>query len=83
MSPAQKSLIVRAASTHNAMVSLAIGDGANDVAMIQSANVGVGLFVCLSMLKNKVIMSLFKAFPGMKDCKQQTVRTFPSRNFAF
>jgi phospholipid-transporting ATPase len=49
VSPAQKALIVRAATQSarkrgaRPVVSLAIGDGANDVAMIQEAKVGVGI----------------------------------------
>jgi len=49
VSPAQKALIVRSATQSarkrgsRPMVSLAIGDGANDVAMIQEAKVGVGI----------------------------------------
>jgi len=47
VSPAQKALIVRAASVtlpgRRPPVTLAIGDGANDVAMIQEARVGVGI----------------------------------------
>lgn len=49
VSPAQKALIVRAATQSarrrggRPIVSLAIGDGANDVAMIQEAKVGVGI----------------------------------------
>lgn len=43
VSPAQKAQVVHVVKeTLNAM-SLAIGDGANDVAMIQAANVGVGI----------------------------------------
>jgi phospholipid-transporting ATPase len=47
VSPAQKALVVRAASARRRFarppVTLAIGDGANDVAMIQEARVGVGI----------------------------------------
>jgi magnesium-transporting ATPase (P-type) len=49
VSPAQKALLVRAASRGaqkrggQPPVTLAIGDGANDVAMIQEARVGVGV----------------------------------------
>ena len=49
VSPAQKALIVQAASSGTKgpggmhLVSLAIGDGANDVAMIQQARIGVGI----------------------------------------
>lgn len=42
-SPAQKALIVRWVRENFSGVSLAIGDGANDVSMIQSSNVGVGI----------------------------------------
>ncbi|KAG0227094.1 hypothetical protein BGW42_003152 [Actinomortierella wolfii] len=44
VSPAQKALVVktvRAKCKH--AVTLAIGDGANDIAMIQEANVGIGI----------------------------------------
>ncbi|KAF9208183.1 hypothetical protein BGZ59_010767 [Podila verticillata] len=44
VSPAQKALVVktvRAKIVHT--VTLAIGDGANDIAMIQEANVGIGI----------------------------------------
>jgi len=41
--PAQKALIVRWVRENFSGVSLAIGDGANDVSMIQSSNVGVGI----------------------------------------
>lgn len=39
----QKADIVDLVSTHTKAVTLAIGDGANDVAMIQKASVGVGI----------------------------------------
>ena len=41
--PAQKAMLVVAAKKQLAGVALAMGDGANDVSMIQAANVGVGL----------------------------------------
>lgn len=43
LSPLQKSQIVRFAREHLDWVTLAIGDGGNDVSMIQAANVGVGV----------------------------------------
>ena len=43
VSPAQKMYVVRLASTYGKWISLAIGDGANDVSMIQEANIGVGI----------------------------------------
>ncbi|XP_077289353.1 ATPase phospholipid transporting 8A1 isoform X2 [Arctopsyche grandis] len=43
VSPIQKAEVVELVSQHTKSVSLAIGDGANDVAMIQRAAVGVGI----------------------------------------
>eukprot|EP00386_Alphamonas_edax_P003686 GDKI01011148.1.p1 GENE.GDKI01011148.1~~GDKI01011148.1.p1 ORF type:complete len:856 (-),score=266.20 GDKI01011148.1:23-2428(-) len=43
VSPEQKGSVVRAVRKHQGKVTLAIGDGANDCNMIQSAHVGVGL----------------------------------------
>ncbi|KAL6948829.1 hypothetical protein ACO0QE_001303 [Hanseniaspora vineae] len=43
-SPSQKALMVSSIKeTDKNMVTLAIGDGANDIAMIQSADIGVGI----------------------------------------
>eukprot|EP01119_Soliformovum_irregulare_P025055 TRINITY_DN9159_c0_g2_i1.p1 TRINITY_DN9159_c0_g2~~TRINITY_DN9159_c0_g2_i1.p1 ORF type:complete len:1196 (+),score=336.00 TRINITY_DN9159_c0_g2_i1:205-3792(+) len=45
VSPSQKSAVVRCVKEHVAGArTLAIGDGANDVSMIQEAHVGVGIF---------------------------------------
>ena len=44
VSPAQKALVVKLVKEGRNAMTLSIGDGANDVAMIQEANVGVGLF---------------------------------------
>ncbi|XP_042867985.1 phospholipid-transporting ATPase VA-like isoform X1 [Penaeus japonicus] len=41
--PLQKSLIVRSAKDSLKVLTLAVGDGANDVPMIQTADVGVGI----------------------------------------
>ena len=43
MSPLQKALVVKLVKRHLKSVLLAIGDGANDVSMIQAAHVGVGI----------------------------------------
>ncbi|SSD61224.1 related to Probable phospholipid-transporting ATPase DNF3 [Saccharomycodes ludwigii] len=43
-SPSQKALMVSSIrNTNKKLVTLAIGDGANDIAMIQSADIGVGI----------------------------------------
>ncbi|SCV04301.1 LANO_0G09362g1_1 [Lachancea nothofagi CBS 11611] len=43
-SPSQKALMVsHIRNTDKSLVTLAIGDGANDIAMIQSADIGVGI----------------------------------------
>ncbi|XP_072120719.1 phospholipid-transporting ATPase VB-like [Mobula birostris] len=41
--PRQKSMVVELVRDHLNAVTLAIGDGANDVSMIQAANVGIGI----------------------------------------
>jgi len=43
VSPLQKALIVRLVKDGLGAMTLAIGDGANDVSMIQAAHVGVGI----------------------------------------
>lgn len=43
VSPSQKAQVVRVVKENLGVMTLAIGDGANDVAMIQAANVGVGI----------------------------------------
>lgn len=42
-SPKQKALVTRLVKTGTGKVTLAIGDGANDVGMIQEADIGVGI----------------------------------------
>ncbi|KAL7412424.1 hypothetical protein BDY24DRAFT_392878 [Mrakia frigida] len=44
VSPAQKAATVRLVKEGRNAMTLSIGDGANDVAMIQEAHIGVGLF---------------------------------------
>ena len=43
MSPLQKALVVKLVKKNSKSILLAIGDGANDVSMIQAAHVGVGI----------------------------------------
>jgi phospholipid-transporting ATPase len=43
VSPLQKAMVTRLLRRAGAGVTLAIGDGANDVGMIQAAGVGVGI----------------------------------------
>lgn len=43
VSPLQKALVVELVKAHTEAILLAIGDGANDVGMIQAAHVGVGI----------------------------------------
>ncbi|NXW82688.1 AT8B3 ATPase, partial [Alopecoenas beccarii] len=43
VTPKQKSLIVQLVKKHKKAITLAIGDGANDVNMIKTADVGVGI----------------------------------------
>ncbi|KAG2226233.1 hypothetical protein INT45_003378, partial [Circinella minor] len=43
VSPLQKALVVEMVKEGKGAVTLAVGDGANDVSMIQAANIGVGI----------------------------------------
>ncbi|XP_054287593.1 phospholipid-transporting ATPase ID [Macrosteles quadrilineatus] len=43
VTPLQKALVVELVKKHQNAVTLAIGDGANDVSMIKVANIGVGI----------------------------------------
>ncbi|KAL5119305.1 aminophospholipid translocase [Pleosporales sp. CAS-2024a] len=43
VSPLQKALVVKLVKRHLKSILLAIGDGANDVSMIQAAHVGIGI----------------------------------------
>lgn len=43
VTPLQKAQVVELVKKHRNAVTLAIGDGANDVSMIQTAHVGVGI----------------------------------------
>ncbi|KAI8073828.1 hypothetical protein BC940DRAFT_289308 [Gongronella butleri] len=43
VSPLQKALVVKVVKKYDKAILLAIGDGANDVSMIQAAHVGVGI----------------------------------------
>ncbi|RVW87875.1 putative phospholipid-transporting ATPase 7 [Vitis vinifera] len=43
VSPKQKALITRSVKAYTGRITLAIGDGANDVGMIQEADIGVGI----------------------------------------
>lgn len=43
VSPLQKALVVKLVKKFSKSILLAIGDGANDVSMIQAAHVGVGI----------------------------------------
>lgn len=43
VTPLQKALVVKLVKVELKVVTLAIGDGANDVSMIQAADIGVGI----------------------------------------
>ncbi len=66
MSPLQKALVVKLVKKNQKAILLAIGDGANDVSMIQAAHVGVGIsglevcqsIVCLSCITHIPVQGL-------------------------
>lgn len=43
VSPLQKALVVKLVKKNTKSILLSIGDGANDVPMIQAAHVGIGI----------------------------------------
>ncbi|KAH6793231.1 ATPase E1-E2 type family protein / haloacid dehalogenase-like hydrolase family protein [Perilla frutescens var. hirtella] len=49
VSPKQKALVTRLVKEGTGKITLAIGDGANDVGMIQAADIGVGISGCEGM----------------------------------
>ncbi|KAL0354529.1 UNVERIFIED_CONTAM: putative phospholipid-transporting ATPase 4 [Sesamum radiatum] len=49
VSPRQKALVTRLVKEGTGKITLAIGDGANDVGMIQEADIGVGISGCEGM----------------------------------
>ncbi|KAI3455582.1 hypothetical protein Pfo_012245 [Paulownia fortunei] len=49
VSPKQKALVTRLVKEGTRKITLAIGDGANDVGMIQEADIGVGISGCEGM----------------------------------
>lgn len=56
VSPLQKALVVKLVKRSTTAPLLAIGDGANDVSMIQAAHVGVGISgveVCAKVLEER------------------------------
>ena len=42
--PKQKAKVVRLVKSNTDKITLAIGDGANDVNMIQEAHIGIGIY---------------------------------------
>lgn len=58
VSPLQKALVVKLVKKNQKAILLAIGDGANDVSMIQAAHVGVGISgveVCRLLQSERVL----------------------------
>jgi phospholipid-translocating ATPase len=75
VSPLQKAKVVELVKKAKKVVTLAIGDGANDVSMIQTAHVGVGIVRYYDFFTN---ISL-----GKKDCRLQILVIIPLLSFAF
>ncbi len=60
VSPLQKALVVKLVKRHLKAILLAIGDGANDVSMIQAAHVGVGISGLEGMQAARSLYSFYK-----------------------
>ncbi|KAI3812673.1 hypothetical protein L1987_17386 [Smallanthus sonchifolius] len=61
VSPKQKALITRLVKKYTGKMTLAIGDGANDVGMIQEADIGIGI----SVLEQDVSSDICLQFPAL------------------
>jgi P-type E1-E2 ATPase len=68
VSPLQKALVVKLVKKNQKSILLAIGDGANDVSMIQAAHVGVGISGVEVGFSVKFSESLLNAFVGSASC---------------
>lgn len=81
VSPLQKALVVKLVKKNQKAILLAIGDGANDVGMIQAAHVGVGIsgveVKYLLTLVGRLLMLRFRA------SKLRVRPMSQSRNFVF
>ncbi|XP_073048342.1 probable phospholipid-transporting ATPase 4 isoform X1 [Primulina eburnea] len=60
VSPKQKALVTRLVKQGTGKTTLAIGDGANDVGMIQEADIGVGISGCEGM-QSDIILAVLQA----------------------
>nr|POE89624.1 putative phospholipid-transporting atpase 8 [Quercus suber] len=54
-SPKQKALVIRLLKGETGKTMLAIGDGANDVCMLQEADIGVGISEALTLFREMVL----------------------------
>ncbi|XP_033606946.1 phospholipid-transporting ATPase IA isoform X9 [Cryptotermes secundus] len=88
VSPIQKAEVVELVTSHTKSITLAIGDGANDVAMIQKAHVGVGISgvegLQAACASDYSIAQLFTAAPPLamglfdKVCSAETMLKYPA-----
>jgi len=78
VSPLQKALVVKLVKKNQKAILLAIGDGANDVSMIQAAHVGVGISgVEVHFLDHYDYVRVLTAFTGSASCSFGRRRNFP------
>ncbi|XP_042303462.1 phospholipid-transporting ATPase VB [Sceloporus undulatus] len=66
--PLQKSMVVKLVRGHLKVMTLAVGDGANDVSMIQAADVGIGISGQEGM-QVCIIKDMWSLFPFGNFCK--------------
>lgn len=84
VSPLQKALVVKLVKKNQKAILLAIGDGANDVSMIQAAHVGVGISgveVCYKGCSQYRLA--FLNFIPSRVCKPRVRPMWRFPNFAF
>jgi magnesium-transporting ATPase (P-type) len=68
VSPLQKALVVKLVKKNRKSILLAIGDGANDVSMIQAAHVGVGISGVEACISSHTITYFTQKQAGPSSC---------------
>ena len=68
VSPLQKSQVVKLVKKKKGRICLSIGDGANDVSMIQTANIGVGIIGLEGTQAVRASDYAFKEFKYVVSC---------------
>ncbi|RVX14225.1 putative phospholipid-transporting ATPase 9 [Vitis vinifera] len=85
-SPKQKALVTRLVKVKTGSTTLAIGDGANDVGMLQEADIGVGISGVEGMqavMSSDIAIAQFRFFGALATCAWTLICYFFYKNIAF